>query len=258
VASEVVFRVDQPVTLVLQVAACDAQEERLSATLDGVGLGAPAEIPFGRGRAHLSRIDGDGRLVVTYDAVVLPTGGPTPPASMADPDVLLALRQSRYCPSDQLFGFARAELDGATGSEVAAWVHARVRYDIWATHPFGTAIETLTTGAGVCRDFAHLTITLCRGLGLPARLVSVYAPGLTPMDFHAVVEVHEDGRWHVVDPTRMAPRQTLVRIATGRDAADTAFADTIAGTATFEHVIVTATVDGPLPADDHTSPVILP
>ena len=91
--------------------------------------------------------------------------------------------------------------------------------------------------AGACRDFAHLTIALLPGPRHPARLVAVYAPGLTPMDFHAVVEARVDGDWQVLDPTRLAPRSSLVRIATGRDAADTAFATTLAGDAellTFE------------------------
>ena len=75
----------------------------------------------------------------------------------------------------------------------------------------------------MCRDFAHLVIALLRARNVPARLVAVYAPGLQPMDFHAVVEAAIDGEWRVVDATTLAPRQSLVRIATGRDASDTAF-----------------------------------
>jgi transglutaminase-like putative cysteine protease len=95
-------------------------------------------------------------------------------------------------------------------------------------------------------------------MGVPARLVSVYAPGLSPMDFHAVTEVHIGDRWEVVDATRLAPRSTLVRIATGRDAADTAFAMTLRGSAELLSTEITAVVDGDLPGDDHTSPVVLP
>ena len=72
-------------------------------------------------------------------------------------------------------------------------------------------------------------MAMCRALDVPARLASVYAPGVDPMDFHAVVEVWRNDRWDVIDATRMAPRSSLVRIATGRDAADTAFAATITG-----------------------------
>lgn len=109
---------------------------------------------------------------------------------------------------------------------------------------------------GVCRDFAHLCIALLRARGVPARLVSVYAPGLDPMDFHAVCEAYVDGRWCVVDSTALAPRSSLVRIATGRDAADTAFLSTIYGWAELTDVEVTATVDT-LPSDDLTHVVQL-
>src|SRR5690606_13899415 len=85
------------------------------------------------------------------------------------------------------------------------------------------AVSTLLSRRGVCRDFAHLVVAFLRALDVPARVVSVYAPGLTPMDFHAVAEAAIDGTWHVVDATGLAPRQSLLRIATGRDAADTAF-----------------------------------
>ena len=85
---------------------------------------------------------------------------------------------------------------------------------------------------------------------MPARLVSVYAPGLRPMDFHAVVEALVDGAWYVVDPTLLAPRGTLLRIATGRDAADTAFMSSYGAGLRFGRLTVTATVDGDLPGDD--------
>ena len=81
--------------------------------------------------------------------------------------------------------------------------------------------DTLLAGAGVCRDYAHLVVALLRAVNVPARLVSVYAPGVYPMDFHAVAEAFVEGQWRVVDATLLAPRQSLVRITTGRDTADT-------------------------------------
>jgi transglutaminase-like putative cysteine protease len=110
-----------------------------------------------------------------------------------------------------------------------------------------TAVDTLLLGQGVCRDYAHLTVTLLRSLEVPARLVAVYAPGLDPMDFHAVAEADVDGTWQVVDATRLAPVGSLVRICSGRDAADTAFLTLLGGVARFESMTVTATVDGDLP-----------
>ena len=92
-------------------------------------------------------------------------------------------------------------------------------------------------------------VALLRAVNVPARLVAVYAPGCHPMDFHAVAEAFVDGQWRVVDATCLAPRQSLVRIATGRDAADTAFLDNHKGSITLNNMTVTATVDGDLPRD---------
>ncbi|OMQ10782.1 hypothetical protein A7K94_0221920 [Modestobacter sp. VKM Ac-2676] len=138
----------------------------------------------------------------------------------------------------------RAELVAA----VAAWVHHRLVYTAGSSRPVDTAVDTLLLGQGVCRDYAHLTVTLLRALEVPARLVAVYAPGLSPMDFHAVVEADVDGVWRTVDATRLAPTSALVRICSGRDAADTAFLSLFGGRATLGAMTVTATVDGDLPA----------
>ena len=86
----------------------------------------------------------------------------------------------------------------------------------------------------------------CCAVKVPARLVSVYAPGLSPMDFHAAAEAFVEGQWRVVDATLLAPRQSLVRIATGRDAA---FLDNHNGAITLHDIAVTAIVDGDLPND---------
>jgi len=184
-----------------------------------------------------------------------------PPASL---EAIVALRQSRYCPSDALAGFATTEFAGSIDEapydlalRVASWVFERFAYVIGSSGPLDTAVDTLLAGSGVCRDFAQLTITLCRSLGVPARLASVYAPGLSPMDFHAVPEVLTSAGWSVLDPTRLAPRGALVRIATGRDAADTAFATTLRGAAELVASRVFASSDGDLPADDHAGRVSL-
>ena len=79
------------------------------------------------------------------------------------------------------------------------------------------------TGQGVCRDYAHVVIALLRAMDMPARYAACFAPGLRPMDFHAVAEAYYDGAWYVIDATRLANRRSLVRIATGRDASDCAF-----------------------------------
>ncbi|WP_341769303.1 transglutaminase-like domain-containing protein, partial [Enterobacter hormaechei] len=86
-----------------------------------------------------------------------------------------------------------------------------------------SAVTTLMTGQGVCRDYAHVVISLLRAMDVPARYAACYAPGLNPMDFHAVAEAYLEGSWYVIDATRLANRHSLVRISTGRDAADCAF-----------------------------------
>jgi hypothetical protein len=94
-------------------------------------------------------------------------------------------------------------------------------------------------------------------LDVPARLTAVYAPGLHPMDFHAVAEAAIGGIWYAVDATLLAPRSSLLRICTGRDAADTAFLSTYGGEARLLWTSVSASVDGELPDDDVFSLVTL-
>jgi transglutaminase-like putative cysteine protease len=252
VGCELTFRVRPGTVLALQIQPAAAGPETMS--ISGGTTVREVLMPQG-GRIGVVHAEAD-QLVVRYAGTVRPR----PPAE-ADPgwdaEAIGYLLQSRYCPSDALAGFARAELDGSTPTEVADWVHRRLTYTLGLSTPLTTAIETLGAGAGACRDFAHLTITLLRAIGIPARMVAVYAPGLSPMDFHAVAEAKVDGRWQVLDSTRLAPRQSLVRIATGRDATDTAFATTLQGDAELLAMEVTAVVDGALPVDDHRGVVEL-
>jgi transglutaminase-like putative cysteine protease len=124
-----------------------------------------------------------------------------------------------------------------------------------STDSSSTAVDVLVQGAGVCRDYAHLGMALCRAMGIPARYVSGYAVDLEPPDFHGFFEVYLDQRWFLFDATRMAPLDGLVRIASGRDAADAAFA-TLVGAASLEHKVVSATdLDRSIAGDDGEPPV---
>jgi transglutaminase-like putative cysteine protease len=239
-----------PATALLQVAVVSPQSELLTVLTDG----RPAdvtEVEVDGARVH--RVDlSEGTTTVGYTATV---ESGRAPRQVTAADWATALRPSRYCPSDQLEGFAHTEFDstmprGELVAAVAEWVHRRLRYVGGASRSVDTAVDTLLLGQGVCRDYAHLTITLLRALEVPARLVAAYAPGLEPMDFHAVVEADIDGVWCAVDATRLAPTSSLVRICSGRDAADTAFLTLFGGIARFESIAVTATVDGTLPAPD--------
>lgn len=199
------------------------ERESLVVSLDGRELPVRELDEDALTRLHLFDADA-GTVTIDYSAVVL---GRAAPAAVHPLDGVVFLRPSRYVQSDTLTPFARATFPGLAGAAlvcaVSGWVHDRLDYVVEATTPTGGAVETLEVGAGVCRDYAHLTAALLRALDVPARLVSVYAPQLDPMDFHAVVETLVDGRWVVVDATRLAPRSGMVRMATGRDATDTAW-----------------------------------
>jgi transglutaminase-like putative cysteine protease len=163
-----------------------------------------------------------------------------PEAAIADlPDELLHnLMPTRYCESD-LLSRAAQKLFGALApghprvQAIADWIHANIEYQVGSSLPTTTARDVFVQRAGVCRDFAHLGVTFCRALNIPARLVVGYARfDEPPPDFHAVFEAYLGRQWVMYDPTRMAPPQSLVRIAVGRDAKDVAFA-TIFGPATM-------------------------
>ena len=258
VGARLVLQVQQPLEVILQVAVSGMPGVRLQEDLavsrdgDPVRL-AEVTMPDG-GRAHVLRSD-PGRLTVRYEAVVHGVAA-RPPVTQADRVTLL--RPSRYAESDRLTAVARAEFAGIVpGPEllaaVSSWVGTQLRYVPGSSRPTDGAVETLLLRRGVCRDYAHLVIALLRGLDIPARLAAVYAPGLRPMDFHAVAEALVCGQWHVVDATLLAPRASLVRIATGRDAADTAFLSAYGGSAELIESEVTAVTSGTLPGDDVTA-----
>ncbi len=146
--------------------------------------------------------------------------------------VFTHLYPSRYCQSDKLERFARSTFgDLAPGyarvNGVCNWINQYVAYEGGVSDALTSASDTVLQRAGVCRDFAHLAIAICRTLGIPARYVSAYASHLSPPDFHAVFEAYLNGPtgggWYLFDPTRKADPAGLIRIGVGRDAAEVAF-----------------------------------
>src|ERR1700734_188128 len=254
VAAQIDVEVTAPATLEFQVAVARQPglevRESLAITFTGK-LVQPREI-IGAHATRIHSIDvGEGAVSLSYSATV---SGEAQPAPVRDIDLVTYLRPSRYAESDKFFGFAATEFgryaDSATVLErVSSWVGTRLNYVPGSSDPIDGAADTLLAGAGVCRDYAHLVIAMLRALHMPARLVAVYAPGCEPMDFHAVAEAFVEGEWRVVDATCLAPRQSMVRIATGRDAADTAFLDNHRGAITLQYMTVTAVADGELPKD---------
>lgn len=142
-------------------------------------------------------------------------------------EALPFLRASRYCPSDRFERFVAREFGDLAGGDkvvaMLAWIASHLDYQPGLSDAATTALDTFADRAGVCRDFSHLAISLCRAADIPARAVSAYAWKLEPPDLHAVAEVYLGGCWRLIDPTGLAPIEGLVRVATGRDAADIAF-----------------------------------
>lgn len=218
-------------------------------TVDGSGPLTPVKGLHGLGRRMW--MHAHGHLEIAYTATVsierLPTRiaglNPTPHASLPN-TYIQYLMPSRYCPSDQLENFVRTRFDapdkGALVMQMTDWIHTSIAYVSGSSGFTTTAVDTFVARAGVCRDFAHLLIAFARAADIPARMVSAYALGLAWPDFHALVEVYLDGRWHLIDPTRLAPEENVVRICVGRDATDIGFM-TIFGAAEMLGQSVTVT-----------------
>lgn len=161
------------------------------------------------------------------------------PSDLPD-DVLQFTLPSRFCESDVLARQAWKLFGSMTPGygrvqAICTWVHSYLSYVTGSTIATDTAVNAFTTGVGVCRDFAHLMITMCRALNIPARYTFGYLPDMdvvpipTPMDFHAWCEVYLGGRWYTFDPRHDALRKGRVVLAHGRDAADTAMVTTYGG-----------------------------
>ncbi len=186
-----------------------------------------------------------GPLTVRYDATVDLEhfqGQPEQIGEVAVADlpgsVLPYLYPSRYCQSDRLLRFAFNEFGHlwhgySRVQAIRDWVVARVKFRSNSSDVNTSAIDTLVEGTGVCRDFAHLMIALCRALNIPARFATGIDYGadpiLGPTDFHAYVEVFLGNRWYIFDASGVAIPMGFVRFGTGRDAADSAFATLFGG-----------------------------
>jgi transglutaminase-like putative cysteine protease len=255
VGARLVAHIHQPLRVLFQIAVSDTHPADVQESLVVFGGGQPLalrEVVMSDGsRVHVAQAPA-GRLTVDYLATIR---GDATIAAVSEADRITYLRPSRYAESDRLVPMAEAEFAGIAGATdllaaVSSWVGARLSYVSGSSGPTDGAVDTLLHRRGVCRDYAHLVIALLRALDVPARFAAVYAPGLEPMDFHAVAEAAVEGQWRVVDSTLLAPRSSLVRIATGRDAADTAFLSTYGGAADLLESEVTAVIEGALPSDD--------
>lgn len=166
----------------------------------------------------------------TAETIDVAPGAPYVPVESLPDDVLHFMLQSRYCPSDQpeIAQQATEIVKGLTpgydqAEAIRAWIHQHLTYQYGTSNATTSALDTLRKRAGVCRDFTHLGIALCRTLNIPARMVVGYLHNLKPMDLHAWFEAFVGGRWYAFDATQPEPRGNRITVAYGRDAADVAF-----------------------------------
>ena len=225
------YDAEEPGTLVLNIRALQAGNESL--------VIEPASISYFDYSSDINRllvvpVSAPGVVSISYSSIVknhfdfidFSRLAPTP-ISQLNPAVLLYTYPSRYCQSDKMSRLA-LHLFGKIDNEyeqvlaITEWIYQNVEYVIGSTNGETSAHDTIIQRAGVCRDFAHLGIAFCRALDIPARYCSGYSFNLEPQDFHACFEAYLSGYWIMFDATKMAPLNGFVRIALGRDAADTA------------------------------------
>jgi len=235
---ELRYRVAAPTVFIfcIEAARIPAHRElrdRLTVHPDIPCSSSTAEPP---GNRYTRLVAPAGSLTVSYSGTVElapvrdnPANIPEVPLADLPLDLFAYLQPSRFCESDRLGPIANErfgdlESGFARVTAICNWINEHIAYRKGVSDAETSAAQTLQTRAGVCRDFAHLGIAICRALRIPARFVSAYALGLEPDDFHAVFEAYLGGAWWVFDPTRQAALDGLVRIGHGRDAADVAFA----------------------------------
>jgi transglutaminase-like putative cysteine protease len=222
-----------------------------------------------RVRAHT------GPLRVSYSATIdllhhfaAPSQVPEVPVARLPWSVLSYIYPSRYCQSDRLHRMAMREFGQrhqgyGRVQGIRDWVLGRTAFTPNTSNANTSAVDTLVETVGVCRDFAHLMIALCRAVNIPARFATGIDygadPALGPTDFHAYVEAYLGDRWYIFDPSGTAIPMGFVRFGTGRDAADVAFATIFGAVRSSAPMISIAAVpgeDGQLRIPSHSSEAI--
>ena len=235
---ELEYDVGAQTVFVFNLAVPDTPRQRVVAESIAIAPDAPSDEFRDPARDNrFVRIDAPpGPLSIRYRASVEIDRPAVHPAAQQLPvaqlpgSTLAFLRPSRYCESDQLFQLAVSEFGGlpqdyARVQTICEWIRNNIAYRIGSSTPATTAIDVLRNKAGVCRDFAHLAIALCRALNIPARFVTAYARYREPPpDFHAVFEAYLRDRWYLFDPTELSELDEIVRIGVGIDASEVAFA----------------------------------
>jgi transglutaminase-like putative cysteine protease len=229
------YRLSRPTDLLLQIEAADFPDQTVRQTQTRFSeVENVSRIAADDGLGERIWLRANGLFQCDYSAEIeidrpirdLSTLPATPPHQLPG-EAVRYLMPSRYCPSDEFQTFVAAEFGHLSGgAQIAAmrdWIERSFQYVPGASNAQTTALDSFVQRQGICRDYAHVLVTLARAATIPARFASVYAPGVTPPDFHAVAEVYLDGAWHLVDPTGMATPQDIAIIGVGADAANVAF-----------------------------------
>lgn len=253
VFSELEYYVQFPTTFIFNIHALRATHQTiLEETLIVDPFFRAEEFNSAQGENRFTRLEVRKKtnLKVTYNAVVDSyhevvdlSQLEAVPVGKLDNSVLPYLFPSRYCQSDKLAKlaydkFSKIKTTYGKVFAITEWIYKNTDYLSGSTNSQTSAYDTVIERAGVCRDFAHLGIALCRALSIPARYFTGYAFQLSPQDFHACFEAYIGGKWIVFDATKLAPLNGLVKIASGRDAADAAVAS-LFGSVVSNSVIVT-------------------
>lgn len=247
VFAETEYMAWSPGTVILNIHALRTRHQTvISETFATIPYIKVEELVLGQGESRRVRLEitQPGPIRITYRATIdnlceikdfsrveeIPIG-------RMDAAVLPYLYPSRYCQSDKLYRlafnlFGNIHNPFEKVSTLTNWINKNVQYLGGTTNSQTSAYDTVTEQIGVCRDFAHLGIALCRALTIPARYFTGYAYQLAPADFHACFEAYIGTDWVLFDATRLVPLNGLIKIASGRDAADTAIAN-IFGNVTF-------------------------
>jgi transglutaminase-like putative cysteine protease len=229
------YRMAQPTDVFMQVQAPNLADQRVlgeTVTMSPVEHIRTVDAEAGIGRRTLLRTTGN--LAYFYSAqidVTRPVHDMSTLAAVAPHklpgDVVRYLMPSRYCLPDEVQDLVGAGFDHLSGGTRIAAIRDMIfnnfEYVIGSSDARTTAVDSYANRQGVCRDYAHVLISLARAAAIPARFVSAYAPNVKPQDFHAVAEVYLDDAWHLVDPTGMARADEIVRIGVGLDAAEVSF-----------------------------------
>lgn len=252
VFTEMEYRVGAKSTLILSINALRNQHQTvLSEEFTISPYIKTEELPAVNGENRLIRFEVDDPVLlkIGYKATVDNcyklvdfADKPDIPVSQLDPIIIPYLNPSRYCQSDKLFRLANNYFGHIENSfnkvlTLTRWINKNIEYLSGFSNSNTSAFDTVTEQAGVCRDFAHLGITLCRALNVPARYFTGYSYKLKPADFHACFEAYIGGEWVLFDATGLAPLNGIVKISTGRDAADAAIAN-LFGDVLFTSMIV--------------------